>query len=549
MQPINKKRLIPIIITTIAIIISLIVYIFLKSYPITISSGKEFMNEISSGNAKEIYIKDNYVYATTPKGKIRVLKYAINLDNLYKNYPISSYTKSSNALITLAVLILLSILVILIVILRRNQNSKVINHQSIKNKDKELDNLVSDIKPQYNTEYNFNDIAGISDVKEDLEEIIDFLKNPMKFERYNIRMPKGVLLIGPPGVGKTLIAKAISAEANVPFFYNSGANFVHIYAGAGAKRVKELFAKAKELAPSIVFIDEIDAVGKSRDSLDSNEREATLNQLLVEIDGFNTNSGVVVIGATNRVDVLDSALLRPGRFDRRVYIGLPNIKEREQVIKLYLKDKNHNIDIKEVAKLTAGFSPATIETLINEAALLALKKDKLNITIDDIYNVKDRVVYGKKRVVVLSPKEREIKAYYQASKAVIAKWLGFEFDKVNLLIPININQDMVIVGKNQLTNKAKVYISGIVYLLRKYKDTFNISKIDKENFEKIINTVLKDYTISEYDNYNILSSQIKDEVEELLNRLDSAIENIAKKLNEQEVVTIKEIQKELDALL
>ena len=547
MLNINKKKLLPIIATTLAIFIAIVVYIFLKSQPITMSSGKKFMNELESGNAKEIYIKDNYVYATTPKGQIRVLKYAINLDDLYKNYPISGYTKSSNFLITLAILILLSILVILILILRRNQNPKILNPQT--QKSKELDSITADIKPQYNSEYKFKDIAGISDVKDDLEEIIEFLKNPMKFESHNIRMPKGVLLVGPPGVGKTLIAKAISAEANVPFFYNSGASFVHIYAGAGAKRVKELFNKAKELAPSIIFIDEIDAVGKSRDTLDSNEREATLNQLLVEIDGFNTNSGVVVIGATNRVDVLDSALLRPGRFDRRVYIGLPNMQEREQVIKLYLENKNHNIDIKEVAKLTAGFSPATIETLINEAALLALKKNKLMITIEDIYSVKDRVVYGKKRVVVLSPKEREIKANYQASKAVVAKWLGFDIDKVNLLIPININEDMVIVSKTLLINRAKVYISGIMYLLKKYKDTFNISKEDKESFEAILNNILKDYTISEYDNYNILSAQIKDEVEEILNRLDSVITSIAKKLNEKEVITQKEIQEELNAIL
>ncbi len=547
MLSMDKKRLIPIISTSIAILLAIIIYLFLKGYPTTMTSGKKFLSELESGNAKEIYIKDNYVYATTPQGKIRVLKYAINLDELYKNYPISGYTKSSNMLITLAVLILLSILIILIIILRRNQSSKILNFQT--QKSSELDNLTSDIEPQYSSEFNFNNIAGISDVKDDLEEIIDFLKNPLKFERYNIRMPKGVLLIGPPGVGKTLIAKAISAEANVPFFYNSGASFVHIYAGAGAKRVKELFARAKEMAPSIIFIDEIDAVGKSRDTLDSNEREATLNQLLVEIDGFNPNSGVVVIGATNRVDVLDSALLRPGRFDRRVYIGLPNMQEREQIIKLYLDNKNHNIDIKEVAKLTAGFSPATIETLINEAALLALKKDKLAITIDDIYSVKDRVIYGKKRVVVLSAKEREIKANYQASKAVIAKWLGFEIDKVSLLIPININQDMVILSKTILINKAKVYISGILYLLKKYKDTFNISKDDKANFEKILNTILKDYTISEHENYNILSAQIKGEVEEILNRLEPVIDAVAKKLNEKEIVTQKEINEELNEIL
>ena len=547
MQSTNRKKIFPIIATAVAIFLALIVYIFLKSNSVTMSSGKKFMNELKQGNVSEIYIKDNYVYASGKIGTIRVLKYAINLDDLYKNYPIKSYTKSSNTLITIAVLILLSILVILIVLLRRNQNSKVLSSTSVGNN--ELDNLTSDIKPQYNLDYNFKDIAGISDVKEDIEEIIDFLKNPLKFQKHNIRMPKGVLLVGPPGVGKTLIAKAISSEANVPFFYNSGASFVHIYAGAGAKRVKELFKKAKKLSPSIIFIDEIDAVGKSRDNLDSNEREATLNQLLVEIDGFNANSGVVVIGATNRVDVLDNALLRPGRFDRRVFIGLPNIKEREQVITHYLKDKNHNIDIKEVAKLTSGFSPATIETLINEAALYALKNNKNTITIEHIYSVKERVVYGKKRVVILSAKDREIKANYQASKAVVAKWLGFEFDKINLLTPINLSQDEEILSKNLLINKAKVSISSIIYLQKKYKDTFNISKDDKHTFEATINTILKDYSISQYDNYNLLSAQIKEETEELLERLDSAISAVASRLNEKEVVLYKDIEDELNDIL
>jgi len=547
MQSINKKRLLPIIFTLVAIIISLIIYIFLKSTPVTMVSGKEFLKELKDAKAKEVYVKDNYVYASTNKGDIRVLKYAINLDELYKNYPISSYTKSSNALISIAIVILLAILIILIMLLRKNNHIKINNPSSTTSNELEL--LTADIKPQYNSQYRFKDIAGISDVKEDLEEIIDFLKNPSKFERYNIRMPKGLLLVGPPGVGKTLIAKAISSEANVPFFYNSGASFVHIYAGAGAKRVKELFRAAKELAPSIIFIDEIDAVGKSRDKLDSNEREATLNQLLIEIDGFDQSSGVVVIGATNRVDVLDSALLRPGRFDRRVYIGLPNIKEREQIIKLYLKGKNHNLDIKEVAKLTAGFSPATIETLINEAALLALKKGKVAITIEDIYSVKDRVVYGKKRVVVLSNKEREIKAHYQASKAVIAKWLGFEFDKVNLLVPISFNHDRVIISKNSLLNSAKVYISGILYLHKIYNDTFSISKSDKDSFERIINSILKDYTISENHNFNTLSSQVKEETKELLDRLSQIIEEVTKDLIEKEIVTYKEIEEKLNEIL
>jgi len=546
MQLINKKKLIPIIATISLAFIAIFIYIILKfSNTTTTISGKEFNNILKNNKIESVYLQDNYIVASTKNGNFKVFKDAVNKSEIFKKYPIKVYTKSSKALTYIAILILLSILSILIYMLRRDRGNGINLQPQFLNKEIEENS----IKPEYNNKYKFKDIAGISDVKEQLLEIIDFFFFFHKYKKRNIRMPKGVLLIGPPGVGKTLIAKAISAEANVPFFYNSGASFVQIYAGMGAKKVRELFEKAKEMAPSIIFIDEIDAVGKSRDALDSNERESTLNQLLVEMDGFGSNSGVIVIGATNRIDVLDSALLRAGRFDRRVFIDLPNIKEREQIIKHYLNNKKHNIDIAEVARLTAGFSPAAIETLINEAALNALRKNRDLLEIDDIYSVKDQVVYGKKRVVSLSNQERQIQANYQASKAVIATWLGFKFDKATLLMPIHINDDRVLISKNRLINLAKVYLSGVIYLQKKYNDTFSVSKDDKKLFENIIETIIKDYTISNDKTKQNINKDIEIEITTTLSKLSASIEHISNELNKKEIITYNEIKKSIDEVL
>ncbi len=543
------KRVKPIAITAIVAFIAIMVYLYLKISTTTqVVSGDKFNKILATKQVDEVYIKDNYFVAITDDSSYKVVKDAINKKEILSKYPIKIYSKSSTALISTAVLILLVILVILIVLLRKNQSFKSLNFQPQSNKS-DLDDLIKDIKPEFNPQYRFKNIAGISEVKEDLEDIISFLKDPQKYQKYGIRMPKGMLLVGPPGVGKTLISKAISAEAGVPFFYSSGASFVHIYAGAGAKRVKELFKKAKELAPSIIFIDEIDAVGKSRDSLDSNEREATLNQLLVEMDGFSQNEGVVVIGATNRLEILDSALLRAGRFDRRVFIGLPNLKEREQIVNLYLEEKKHNIDTLEIAKLTAGFSPASIETLINEAALKAYKRKRETISNEDIYLVKDQVIYGKKIVSLLTREEREIQASYQAAKAVVAVWVGFNFQNVKLLTPININEDVNIVSKSSLLNVARVYISGIIYLERKYNDSFSIAISDKNRFKEILEKIVNDYYINIEYNIDSITRDIRDDIEGTLKRLDGVILKVSTLLNDNESVNYSDIKSYLDEVL
>ena len=547
MLRLNKKAK-PIIIVSILIAVSLIFYISLKSSSNTLFvSGKKFTKVLENQKVNEIYIRDKYITAVTERATYKTPKSAVNISKIQAEYPVAIYSKNGNILISIAIFILLAIFVVLIMILRKSfERTTGLSHAQMARESLELDH---EIKPEFTDDINFKSIAGIQDIKEDLEEIISFLKYPYRYKKFGVRMPKGVLLIGPPGVGKTLIAKAISSEAEVPFFYHSGSSFVHIYAGMGAKRVKELFTKAKEMAPSIIFIDEIDSVGKNRNSLDSNEREATLNQLLVEMDGFSNNSGVVVIAATNRIDVLDSALLRPGRFDRRIFITLPDIEERKKIIALYLKNKQHSLDITEVAKLTAGFSPAAIETLINEAALHCLRTRKSEITIDDIYTVKDRVIYGKKRVAILSKQEREIEADYQAAKATVATWLGFDFMKVHLSQPFTLSSDRLLLSKSDLLNSAKVYMAGIVYLSQKYNESFNIAIDDRKVVLDITKNIISNYSMLESTNQSSLVKEIQEEVNSLLVTLVVVIKRISQELNSKEVVTREYIKEELNALL
>jgi len=272
----------------------------------------------------------------------------------------------------------------------------------------------------------FADVAGAEEEKEELSEIVDFLKGPQKYITIGARIPKGVLLVGPPGTGKTLIAKAVAGEAGVQFLSISGSDFVELYVGVGASRVRDLFDQAKKAAPSIIFIDEIDAVGRQRGAGlggGHDEREQTLNQLLVEMDGFATNEGVIIIAATNRADILDNALLRPGRFDRQVYIGLPDIKGREEILKVHAKGKilGEDIDLAEIAKGTIGFTGADLENLLNEAALLAARTNKRVITMDDIEEATLKVMAGpEKKSRVTTEKSKKITAYHEAGHAIVS---------------------------------------------------------------------------------------------------------------------------------
>ena len=275
----------------------------------------------------------------------------------------------------------------------------------------------------------FEQVAGADEEKEELSEIVEFLKNPERFNALGARIPKGVLLVGPPGTGKTLLARAVAGEADVPFFSISGSDFVEMYVGVGASRVRDLFEKAKKNSPAIIFIDEIDAVGRHRGAGmggGHDEREQTLNQLLVEMDGFGANEGVIIIAATNHPDILDPALLRPGRFDRQVTVGYPDIKGREEILKVHAKGKplGPDVDLKVIAQSTAGFTGADLENLLNEAALLAARKDKKALTMQEIEDATVKVVVGtEKKSHKLSDKEKRLTAYHEAGHAVSTYYL------------------------------------------------------------------------------------------------------------------------------
>jgi cell division protease FtsH len=272
----------------------------------------------------------------------------------------------------------------------------------------------------------FNDVAGIDEAKEEVEEIIEFLKDPKKFRRLGGKIPKGALLIGPPGTGKTLLAKAIAGEADVPFFTISGSDFVEMFVGVGASRVRDMFEQGKKHAPCIIFVDEIDAVGRSRGAGlggGNDEREQTLNQLLVEMDGFDTNEGVILIAATNRPDVLDPALLRPGRFDRQVVVPNPDILGREAILKVHIKKISTGPDVKLriIARGTPGFSGADLANLVNESALLAARKNKRVVTMSDIEEAKDKVMMGaERRSMVMTEEEKKLTAYHEGGHAIVA---------------------------------------------------------------------------------------------------------------------------------
>lgn len=393
----------------------------------------------------------------------------------------------------------------------------------------------------------FSDVAGIRDVKFELSEIVDFLKNPAKYKKFGIKMPKGVLMIGPPGVGKTLVAKAVAGEANVPFFYQSGASFVQIYVGMGAKRVRELFLKAKAYAPSIIFIDEIDAVGKVRGGNRNDEREATLNQLLTEMDGFEDNSGVIVIAATNRIEMIDEALLRSGRFDRRIFLSMPDFADRVEILKTYLSGKNTDVDIDEIAKISVGFSGAALATLVNEAAIHALRKNKETIELSDFENVLNNVLLGKKRTLSFNEEEKKIQALYQGAKALTAYWFGIEFEKISLLQDGFTTAERELESASSMLSRIKVYLAGMAALKILKNELFSNSGTDLAKAKDIADEMAFNYGMgdnfiaTQTDSEEILRNAYA-EVSAFLQGIKTQLEQIAEYIADNENIDKKTLE-------
>ena len=383
---------------------------------LTIKQNKEvptgkLVIKLKSGSTKVVYVSDvNKVTEDTDK---------IKADNNIALKPyVDDVSRDSVFLTTVVPMILLGIVVV-VVIMMMNANANG-GGGKMANFGKSRAKLVVEVKNM-----DFSKVAGLEEEKEELEEIVDFLKNPKKYIGLGARIPKGILLEGPPGTGKTLLAKATAGEAGVPFFTISGSDFVEMFVGVGASRVRDLFAEAKKNAPCIIFIDEIDAVARRRGTGmggGHDEREQTLNQMLVEMDGFGVNEGIIVMAATNRVDILDPAILRPGRFDRKVMVGRPDVKGRKEILEVHAKNKpiGDDVDLQQIAQITAGFTGADLENLLNEAAILAAKQNQAYITQNEINQAMIKVGIGKeKKSKIISEKEKRITAYHESGHAIL----------------------------------------------------------------------------------------------------------------------------------
>ena len=530
-----------------SLILGLLVYNVWRNQPISIDLSMYEML-LESESIQKARIADNEIILQTQGQRYAIVKDGVNVNELLKKVPIE-VEKESGFLEDLTLLIILfGVLGILAFYGKKRKEADLLRQsQQQRNEAFDMETLMpARITPAV-SHLSFKDVAGIEGVKEELTEIVDFLKHPAKYKEYGIKLPRGVLLVGPPGVGKTMVAKAVAGEANVPFFYQSGASFVQIYVGMGAKRVRELFSKAKAYAPSIVFIDEIDAVGKARGGMRNDEREATLNQLLTEIDGFEDSSGVIVIAATNRIEMIDEALLRSGRFDRRIFLPMPDLKDRIEILTIYLQGKPCHVDVEMIAKMSVGFSGAALATFVNEAAINALRRNVKEIELSDFIAVRDKVLLGKKKVLSFNEDEKRIQATYQAAKALCAYWFEVDFDKITIVNDRLKEVDREIESKTQIMAKIKVYLAGMAASKIAYNETFSNTDEDLTRARELAEMMVRHYGMGETlmpspnDVNHILEEALK-EVQVFLEGMSRPLEQITVKLLEDESISKIELK-------
>ncbi len=541
-----KKSKLNIILIFLVLLIVLLSIVYFKDDSRYITE-REFSELVRADQIKRAHIEDGNLNFTYDGKRYKILTDIVNLKELSNHALITKEEDNESGGIS-AILVIFTFAFFLFVyyfetvLARRRRMDGVGTVRQGGSANAELGDLspsVSDVR--------FSDVAGISEVKDELIEIVDFLKNPAKYRNFGIKLPKGILMIGEPGVGKTLIAKAVAGEADVPFFYQSGASFAEVFVGVGARRVRELFAKAKSCAPAIIFIDEIDAVGGKRGIGRNDEREATLNQLLTEMDGFEENSGVMVIGATNKINLIDDALLRSGRFDRRVFIGLPNYKDRIEILKIYLEGKRCSANINKVSRLCVGFSGAGVATLVNEAAINALKRGSDTIELSDFENVRMRVFYGVQKSRILTEYEKEIQAFYQGAKALSAYWYSFDFEKIELLNDKFLNEDFEIESKTQILNQIKVLLSGMAALQIHKNDAFSNSASDVKQAialaqKMVFELAMGDSFTPSAQSVNKILQDCYDEVSEIIRTMQDKLNQISKQIFVYEFITFEGVQ-------
>ena len=518
-----KKGLLPYLFIVIFILVILYMFNFLN-HTTNVLTYNQFMDNLSNGKVEEFtltprdraqtyevtgrlteYAETESFYAVLPKSD-NVIEKITDLSEKHKiDFTTKADPESSTFLMVLADLLPI---VILLVLAFYFLNKQMAGNKSSMDFGKSKARL-SDNK----NKVLFKDVAGLKEEKEEVRELIDFLKNPKKFQKLGARIPKGVLLMGPPGTGKTLLARAVAGEANVPFYFISGSDFVELFVGVGASRVRDMFQQAKRNAPCLIFIDEIDAVGRQRGTGlggGHDEREQTLNQLLTVMDGFGENAGIIIIAATNRPDVLDPALLRPGRFDRQVTVSLPDIKGREEILAVHAKNKKlgKDVTLKNLAKRTPGFSGADLENLLNEAALLAVRRDKDEISMHEVDEATDRVLMGPAKVShKYSEKDRKLVAYHEAGHAVIGLKLANASDvqKVtiiprgsaggyNMMVP---SEEKLCSTKTDLLEQVTGLLGGRVSEEVVFKEITTGAENDFSKATKIVRAMVTEYGMSD----------------------------------------------------